>query len=174
MAHRRNAPFAIAISSAVPAASEKNLLLGSWRHSLQDSPFGGSMPARAFSAWFEEICDFYLDLESDDVRLPRGVTLLTIRMAERASFIAGWLLLDRGVPGVTALVYCYCKKASQLRNCGLASLLISSALDMAGDDEVVHCLSGPREWQKAKIDAYGFPYRSIEDFLRADRNAEAA
>ena len=171
---KRQPPFPVVVSFAPPPTSERNMFLSDWRHSMRESPFGASMPASAYRAYFDRLSGFYLgrDLKPENVlALPPGVTLLTLRKTDRPSYVVGWLLLDRGMPGVGALVYVYVKKPA--KHYGYAALLLSEALGLAGEDELVHAIR-PREWVQAKCDAFGFPYRPIEDFIHAERSRRAA
>lgn len=163
---KRPQPFAVTVTDyALP--SERNMIVSSWRHGMEDSPEGDMRPG-AYRAWFNSLAAHYLGEDEGRIELPARCSLLTARREDRPSFVVSWMLVERTTEG---LAVHYVSTKGDFRGCGFGGLLLGAALEMADGGEVYYTVR-PRKRVELWFAKYGMVKSDIARFTRVAGAAE--
>jgi hypothetical protein len=152
-------PFDVVVSAELPPASERNLYVSSWRHGLKDSPVG-AMRKDAYRLWFNRLAEHFFGADETRLVLPPDVELLTVRRADRPTFVVSWMLVTRHADHA-AIHHAYTK--DDFREMGFAGLLLAHVLE--SESRVVHTLPLRTAYQ-AVAAKYEIGHEDIAQYMR--------
>ena len=116
------------------ASAERNLIVDTWRRSLQDAPAYAKVPTRGYVFWVTDLIRHFLGT-GRELSLRSSDRLYVARDVERPTYVYGWLLCRDQRPGL-ALVYVYVKGPH--RREGIAKELLASALEATEDGPLTY------------------------------------
>lgn len=150
-----------------PRHEERNLVMDSWRRSMQDAPAYRKMPTRAYCYWANCMIQSFLGQDVHRIELRDDDFLLVARDKERPTYVLGWLLATDTKPGC-ALAYVYVKQND--RGQGVAADLIATAIERCEPGPVTY---GIRTRFDQLWESYGMEFKPIQEFEAPRRERSA-